>query len=278
MVSKQRRMSSMRTRWADPRRDIVVPLTLTPHQAADINHIPTMLPKIIGAAREVYTDALGNNRAKSAFSRYFGGASSQADGFRNLLQASNVKPLRQIMNKLRLNKSEAELVNMRKAGQVSGRVYNNAMRKSFTTEKDLCTDMEYGFKANGLDGSAYVPVVAGGRNGLSIHYVRNDNTLTDGELVLVDAGGEYGGYITDITRTWPVNGKFSGPQKDLYEMILRVQRSVVSLCREDADTSLDKLHRVTENGLRDGLKGLGFDMSGDVGHMICCFVVMSIIC
>lgn len=84
--------------------------------------------------------------------------------------------------------------------------------------------------------------------------------------MLVDAGGEYGGYITDITRTWPVNGKFTDAQRDLYEMILRVQRSVVSLCREDADVSLDKLHHITENGLRDGLKALGFDMSGNVSR------------
>ena len=86
--------------------------------------------------------------------------------------------------------------------------------------------------------------------------------------MLVDAGGEYGGYITDITRTWPVNGKFTDAQRDLYEMILRVQRSSVSLCREDANVSLDKLHRITENGLRDGLKSLGFDMSEDVGTLI----------
>ena len=237
-------------------------------QAGDINQIPSLLPDIIGGAKEVYTDALGAVRSKSAFSRYFSGiATSQAEGFHKLLQASNVKPLRPLMNKLRLTKTEAEIINMRKAGQVSGRVYTDAMRSTYASEKDLCTTMEYGFKIKGLDGSAYVPVVAGGQNGLAIHYVRNDHELKDGEMVLVDAGGEYGGYITDITRTWPVNGKFTDPQRDLYDMVLRVQRSVVSLCREDADMSLDKLHRVTENGLRDGLKGLGFDMSGDVGRL-----------
>lgn len=61
-----------------------------------------------------------------------------------------------------------------------------------------------------------------------------------------------------------MNGKFTDAQRDLYEMILRVQRSLISLCREDADMSLDKLHRITENSLRDGLKVLGFDMSRDV--------------
>merc|ERR1712093_889035 len=169
------------------------------------------------------------------------------------------------------------ILNMRKAGQVSGRAFTETMKTPMSTEKDLWTMLDTGFKIGGLDGSAYVPVVAGGKNGLSIHYTRNDQTLKDGELVLVDAGGEYGGYITDITRTWPVNGKFTDPQRDLYEMILKVQRSVVSLCREDADLSLDKIHQITEHGLKEGLKSLGFNMNGDamdvlfphhVGHYV----------
>ena len=75
---------------------------------------------------------------------------------------------------------------------------------------------------------------------------------------------EHGGYITDITRSWPVSGKFSTAEKDLYEVILRVQRSCVSMCRESANTTLDKLHGIAENALRDGLKQIGFDMSGNV--------------
>ena len=75
---------------------------------------------------------------------------------------------------------------------------------------------------------------------------------------------QYGGYISDITRTFPNSGIFSPAQKDLYEMVLRVQRSCVSLCREDAGLSLDKLHKIAEKGLRDGLQGLGFDIGGNV--------------
>ncbi|KAH0360822.1 peptidase M24, partial [Aureobasidium melanogenum] len=246
-------------------------------EAGDINRCHTVLPDIIGRAKEVYTDLLGTT-TKSAFKRYFSSLKKvPSEGFGKLLQANNVRPLRPIMNNLRVKKSEAEILNMRKAGQVSGRAFTETMKTPMTTEKDLWTMLETGFKIGGLDGSAYVPVVAGGKNGLSIHYTRNDQTLKEGELVLVDAGGEYGGYITDITRTWPVNGKFTDPQRDLYEMILKVQRSVVSLCREDADLSLDKLHRITEDGLRDGLKSLGFNMEGNaleilfphhVGHFI----------
>jgi intermediate cleaving peptidase 55 len=75
---------------------------------------------------------------------------------------------------------------------------------------------------------------------------------------------ELGGYISDITRTWPVNGKFSDPQRDLYNAVLNVHRTCLALCREDANLSLDKLHSIAENGLKDQLKQLGFDLSGSV--------------
>ncbi|KAI9884133.1 MAG: hypothetical protein M1823_004075 [Watsoniomyces obsoletus] len=74
---------------------------------------------------------------------------------------------------------------------------------------------------------------------------------------------EYGGYATDITRTWPVNGKFSPAQRDLYEAVLKVQRTCIALCREDANVWLDKLHDIAEDRLRQQLEQLGFDMSGD---------------
>jgi intermediate cleaving peptidase 55 len=105
-------------------------------------------------------------------------------------------------------------------------------------------------------------------------------TYRDGDMVLVDGGGvcisdrdnwgladciqEIGTYISDITRTWPVNGKFTDAQRDLYNAVLNVHRSCVSLCRESAGLSLDRLHTISENGLRDQLKQLGFDVSGDV--------------
>lgn len=219
---------------------------------------------------------------------------------------SAVKPLRPLMNDLRMFKSEAEIRNMRKAGQASARTFTHAMQNDFSTERELHAHMDFGFKMMGCDNIAYIPVVAGGKNGLSIHYVRNDNVLkyafrqpcsfkqslvltllfhSDGEMVLVDAGGvrttnaanlgtllirrqqEYGGYITDITRTWPINGKFTPAQKDLYETILKVQRSCISLCREDAHLSLDKLHNIACEGLKDGLKQLGFNMSGNVNTL-----------
>jgi intermediate cleaving peptidase 55 len=181
------------------------------------------------------------------------------------------------LNELRVIKSEAEINNMRKAGQHSGRAFTDAMRQNFTSEKELDAFLDYWFKQDGCDGPAYVPVVAGGINANTIHYVSNDMTFKPDDLVLVDAGAEYGGYITDISRTWPISGKFTPAQKDLYNTLLAVQRSCVSLCRADSGLNLDKLHKIASEKLEEGLKQLGFNMSNDaidtlfphhVGHYI----------
>jgi intermediate cleaving peptidase 55 len=194
-----------------------------------------------------------------------------------MIKDSKVKPLRPLMNDLRVIKSKAEIANMRLAGKYSGRAFTNAMRRQWAKEKDLGAFLDYEFKIQGCDTTAYVPVIAGGKNALSIHYVRNDDVFQDNQIVLVDAGGEYGGYIADITRSWPTSGKFSDPQRDLYEAILRVQRSSISLCTEASNMTLDKIHSITEHGLKEALRGLGFDMSGNaldvlfphhVGHYI----------
>lgn len=230
-------------------------------QTGDINKLSSLLPPLISRASEIYTYVPSSN-AGSKYTRFF--ANGEDNGpFQKMIENQKVKPLRDLVNNLRIYKSNSEVKNMRHAGKVSGRAITNIMRRQFTREKDLGTHLDFELKTGGCDGPAYIPVIAGGSNALSIHYVRNDDVLRDGQLVLVDAGGEYGGYITDITRTWPVSGKFSPAQRDLYEAILRVQRSSVSLCRESANMSLDTIHEVTKTGLTNALKDLGFSMSGD---------------
>ncbi|MCJ1364494.1 hypothetical protein MMC16_003605 [Acarospora aff. strigata] len=246
-------------------------------ESGDVSKLQTILPSVVAEAAEIYTDIPTKDPTTTAFSRFFSGISTKPNSFARILESSKVKPLKPIINDLRVFKSQAEVANMRRAGKASGRAFTEAMRQTWTTEKDLAAFLDYQFKVKGCDCSAYVPVIAGGENALSIHYVRNDDILKAGQIVLADAGGEYGGYITDITRCWPVSGKFSGPQKDLYEAILNVQRSCVALCRENANVSLDKLHEIAENGLREELTQLGFDVSGTalealfphhVGHYI----------
>lgn len=245
-------------------------------EARDVDSLSTVLPELVNAAEEVYTD-IGTFGKKGAVAKFVQGSGTGVEGMQQTLKNTTVRQLRPLMNELRVLKSEAELDCMRRAGTISGAVITEAMRNQYTTEKQLWADLAYGFRSQGLDGEAYVPVIAGGQNGLSIHYVRNDASLRPDDFVLVDAGGEYGGYITDITRSWPNNGRFTDAQKDMYQMLLNAQKSCVALCRQSADTTLDKLHKITENLLRDGLKDLGFNLSGDamdilfphhVGHFI----------
>ncbi|KAF2197434.1 xaa-Pro aminopeptidase-like protein [Delitschia confertaspora ATCC 74209] len=234
-------------------------------ETGNVNHLPSILPKIIRKADHVYTDLPKNIITNNTLTRYLSGIEpSRLGGLAQILRdAANVKPVRPLINELRVIKSEAEVLNMRKAGKVSGRAITDAMRQSFTGEKDLDSFLDYRFKQDGCDGPAYIPVIAGGQNALCIHYVHNIQQLNQEDLVLVDAGAEYGGYITDISRTWPVCGKFSVAQRDLYNTVLKVQRTCVSLCHTESGMTLDKLHRIAGKALADGLADLGFDMSND---------------
>lgn len=238
-------------------------------EAGDIGRSGALLSNALKGIDRVFTDA---ERTKYGVETSFG----------NLLRLaaphiSSYSPLKPHINALRAIKSPAEIANMRKAGQESGRVLTAAMRRSWASEKELAAFLEYSYHMAGLDGQAYIPVVAGGSKGLLIHYVLNNAPLNPEEFVLVDAGGEYGTYITDITRTWPVSGKFSPAQRDLYNAVLKAQRSSVSLCRASANLTLDQLHSITERSLREELTQLGFNLSGNamdtlfphhVGHYI----------
>lgn len=209
-------------------------------EAQSIEALSSILPQIINGAREVFTD-IGSYTKKTAVEKFILGDGTGVEGMQKALsQTGRVRQLRPLMNEIRLKKSNAELNNMRRAGAASGFVITQAMTRDYVTEKQLWADLAYGFRSHGLDGDAYVPVVAGGQNGLSIHYVRNDCPLRSGETVLVDAGGEYGGYVADITRTWPVDKTFTPAQRDMYTMLLETQKNVVEMCKESANLPLDQ--------------------------------------
>ncbi|KAF2874297.1 peptidase M24, structural domain-containing protein [Massariosphaeria phaeospora] len=237
----------------------------------DVNDIPKLLPEVLKRAKTVYTDLPGNQITNNMLRRYLSGAPPATRGIAQAFQEARgmqINSLRPLLNDLRVIKSEAEIANMRKAGQHSGRAITDAMRQSFTSEKDLDSFLSYWFKQDDCDGPAYIPVVAGGINANTIHYVTNDMLLKPDDLVLVDAGAAYGGYITDISRTWPVSGEFTPAQKDLYNLLLKVQRTCISLCRVSSNLSLDKVHNIASTTLADGLTDLGFDMSNNAIHTL----------
>ncbi|KAK2613070.1 aminopeptidase [Conoideocrella luteorostrata] len=222
-------------------------------EAYSIDSMDSLLPEILQSAKLVFADVQSVPDCSKNFLRRFFSS-------KELIHPART-PLYPVINKLRVVKSAAEVANMRKAGQISGRAITEAMRHDWTKEKDLHAFLDYQFAVNGCDGPAYIPVIAGGDRANCIHYTVNNNTLKGDEFVLVDAGGEYGTYITDISRTWPISGKFTAAQRDLYEAVLKVQRTSVSLCRESARMSLEEIHGITARGLVDQLKSIGFNVS-----------------
>ena len=142
-----------------------------------------------------------------------------------------VRGLTGLVDEMRLIKSSSEFDLMRQSGRIAGRSFVETMRKTRPgmTEHQIHATLEYHAKMQGATGLSYVPVVAGGLNALTLHYVNNTQALRDGDLLLVDCGCEYNGYASDITRTWPINGTFTKAQGELYQLVLDVQKEIIKV-------------------------------------------------
>ncbi|KAL8279950.1 hypothetical protein RQP46_007531 [Phenoliferia psychrophenolica] len=172
------------------------------------------------------------------------------------------------VEKLRLIKSPNEIKLMRRAADVSSAAHAKVMRfceptaTSSLTESSLVAHFTYHTSLAGSPRLAYVPVCASGSSGLTIHYTKNLLPLHAGDVVLLDAGCELAGYASDITRTFPVSGTFSSPQRDLYEAVLRVEKACIAVCTADRALSLDGLHDMSCRLMKAELKDLGFNLRG----------------
>jgi Xaa-Pro aminopeptidase len=143
---------------------------------------------------------------------------------------ATIRDVRAELDAMRLIKDPTEIATMRRAAEISSAAHMRAMR--FTTpgrfEYEVEAELLHEFRRQGCEYPAYTSIVAGGPNACVLHYVGNDQVLRDGDLLLIDAGGELGGYASDITRSFPVNGRFSGPQADVYDMVLGAQAAAIA--------------------------------------------------
>jgi Xaa-Pro aminopeptidase len=167
---------------------------------------------------------------------------------------------------MRLRKSEAELDIMRRAGEISAEAHCRAMTMTVPGlyEYQVEAELLHVFRRYGC-GTAYPSIVGGGANGCILHYTENNAVLHDGELLLIDAGAELECYASDITRTFPINGKFSTEQRALYDVVLAAQTASIEAVRPGADW--DEPHRVSVQTLTEGLVDLGL-LVGDVDTLI----------
>ncbi|MBC8222853.1 aminopeptidase P N-terminal domain-containing protein [Gammaproteobacteria bacterium] len=157
----------------------------------------------------------------------------------------------------RLIKDEDEIKIMKKACQISAEAHVEAMKfvKPGMTEQEMEAFYQYEFSKRGGRFSAYTPIVAGGENACVLHYVENSKALQDGELLLVDAGCEFELYASDITRTYPINGKFTAPQLAIYEVVLEAQLKSIEAI--STNNNVMDAQIISEKVITQGLIDLG---------------------
>ncbi|HSG90988.1 MAG TPA: aminopeptidase P N-terminal domain-containing protein [Pseudomonadales bacterium] len=172
-----------------------------------------------------------------------------------------------LLHDLRLVKSAAELRLMREAARISCAAHIRAMELSApgVSEGDLEAELLYAFRRGGARAAAYESIVAGGDHACTMHYVRNDAPLQDGELVLIDAGCEFAGYASDITRTFPVSGRFSPAQRQVYDLVLEAQHAAIAAVRPGAH--FNEPHEAAARVLTRGLVELGL-LEGDLDALL----------
>lgn len=144
-----------------------------------------------------------------------------------------VLDVRQLVDRQRLLKTPFEIDIMRRSANIAATAHNRAMQKTQVGKMEYAIEAEYlhEFYRKGAQAPAYTSIVAGGTNACTLHYNANNCALNDGDLLLIDAGCELDGYASDITRTFPVNGRFSAPQKDLYELVLAAQLAAIDAAK-----------------------------------------------
>ncbi len=161
------------------------------------------------------------------------------------------------LHELRLHKRPEELAALRKASEITCDAHLEAMRagRPGTFEHELEAVINYTFRRRGGGGPGYATIVGAGENATILHYIENRCAIADGDLVLVDAGCEYDHYTADITRTWPANGKFSAPQRKIYELVLATQKRAVAMAVPGA--TIDQIHDFCIRSLTEGMIELG---------------------
>jgi Xaa-Pro aminopeptidase len=147
-----------------------------------------------------------------------------------------IRDVRAELDAMRLVKDATELGIMRRVAAISTGAHSRAMRFAAPGrfEYEVEAELLHEFRRQGCEFPAYTSIVAGGANACVLHYVGNDQVLRDGDLLLIDAGGELNGYASDITRCFPVNGRFSGPQADVYSLVLEAQAAAIAAVRPGA--------------------------------------------
>lgn len=172
-----------------------------------------------------------------------------------------------IIHEMRVIKSEEEIAIMQRAADIAAEAHIEAMKAARPGMKEYEIEalVEHVFRKAGAAGPSYTSIVGAGANATVLHYINNDGTLKEGDLLLLDAGAEYKGYASDITRTFPVNGRFNEAQRDIYDLVLEAQMACVEMVRPGVSHLEIKNHSIQV--LTEGMVRLGL-LKGDPEELI----------
>lgn len=224
-------------------------------RALPIGSLDEEVPKLL-ANRAALFHALGADETLDARVRlWLGQVRAQARA--GVASPTRAIDLLAILDEMRLRKDETELETMRRAARISAAAHRRAMLATTPGrfEYEIEAELLYEFRRQGSQAPAYGSIVAAGRNACVLHYRANDDRLRDGDLLLIDAGCELDGYASDITRTFPVNGRFSGAQRTLYDIVLAAQHAAIAATRPGA--RFDDPHNAAVEVLAQGMIDTG---------------------
>jgi Xaa-Pro aminopeptidase len=197
-------------------------------EAHAVSDLDKLLPKLLADQAAVYT-AIGQDAAWDQ--RIVGWINQVRAQIRSGVQApTEIRDCHALLDEMRLIKGAEELQIMRQAATISTQAHRLAMQTARTGmhEYEIEAELLYTFHKHGAQAPAYTSIVAGGANACVLHYVENNAELKAGDLLLIDAGCELHGYASDITRTFPVSGKFTAAQKDIYQLVLAAQQAAIA--------------------------------------------------
>jgi Xaa-Pro aminopeptidase len=224
-------------------------------QAFAIDELDDMAMTFLTQARQVYFSFGQLDRWNGVLADWLKALKSQVR--KGVEVPTSLCDLDSLLHEQRLIKSAEEIEMMRQAAQLSVQGHLAAMRATRVGgfEYQLQSALEYRFRIAGSERTAFNTIVAGGENACILHYTDNRAVLNDGDLVLVDAGAEWQGYAGDISHTFPVNGRFTEPQKRLYELVLAAQEAAISAVQPGR--RYGEMHEASSLVITKGLLELG---------------------
>jgi Xaa-Pro aminopeptidase len=223
------------------------------------------LPDLLRGAKRIYHSFGRDLKIDASITALQDEIRRQSRG--GILPAEEVIDPRLLVHEMRLHKSSDEIRIMQRAADISLEAHRRAARLAQPNrfEYELEAELGHVFRAHGATGPAYGTIVGGGVNATILHYIRNDQKLRSGDLVLIDAGVELEGYASDVTRTYPVGGKFEPAARDLYEVVLAAQEAAIQA--SGPGKTLPEIHSSALHVLCEGMVALDI-LKGDIEQII----------